>query len=201
MIKNIIFDFGDVFINLDKQIVYREMQKFGGTAELTPEIMSLNETYEVGGISSEVFIEKLGRVYPQAKSEEIKSIWNGMLLNFPDERLEFIEALAEEGKYRLFLLSNTNALHIPHVEKIMGSEKFDRFKNSFEKFYLSHEINLRKPNVEIYEFVLDENGLKAEETFFIDDSKENTEAAMKLGIRCWNLQVGEEDIVQLKSKL
>ncbi len=201
MIKNIIFDFGDVFINLDKQIVYREMKKFGGTAELSPEIKTLNETYEVGGISSEAFVEKLGRVYPQAKSEEITRIWNGMLLNFPDERLEFIESLAEEGKYRLFLLSNTNALHIPHVEKIMGSKKFDRFKNSFEKFYLSHEINFRKPNAEIYEFVLDENGLKAEETFFIDDTKENTEAAEKLGIRCWNLQVGEEDITQLKSKL
>lgn len=201
MIKNIIFDFGDVFINLDKQIIYREMVKFGGSSELHPEIIKLNDTYEIGGISSEEFIENLGTVYPKAKSGEIKRIWNSMLLDFPDERLEFIEALAQEGHYRLFLLSNTNALHIPHVEEIMGNEKFHRFKNSFEKFYLSHEINLRKPNVEIYEFVLNENGLKAEETFFIDDSKENTLSAEKLGIRCWNLQVGEEDIVQLKSKL
>ncbi len=201
MIKNIIFDFGDVFINLDKQVIYREMEKFGGAIEPTPEILVLNDTYEVGGISSESFIENLGQVYPQAKSEEIIKIWNSMLLDFPDERLEFIEALAEEGDYRLFLLSNTNALHIPHVEKIMGGEKFHRFKNSFEKFYLSHEINLRKPNPEIYEFVLNENGLKAEETFFIDDTKENTEAAEKLGIRSWNLQVGQEDIVQLKSKV
>ncbi len=201
MIKNIIFDFGDVFINLDKQVIYREMVKFGGTTEPTPEIITLNDTYEVGGISSEEFIDNLSAVYPQAKSEEITRIWNSMLLDFPDERLEFIEALAEEGHYRLFLLSNTNALHIPHVEDIMGSEKFHRFKNSFEKFYLSHEINLRKPNLEIYEFVLNENGLKAEETFFIDDTRENTEAAEKLGIRCWNLQVGKEDIVQLKSKL
>ncbi len=201
MIKNIIFDFGDVFINLDKQVIYREMAKFGGSIELTPEIMILNDTYEVGGISSATFIETLGQVYPQAKSEDIIHIWNSMLLDFPVERLEFIGNLAEEGNYRLFLLSNTNALHIPHVEKIMGSEKFHRFKNSFEKFYLSHEINLRKPNAEIYEFVLNENGLKPEETFFIDDTKENTEAAEKLGIRCWNLQVGKEDVIQLKSKL
>lgn len=201
MIKNIIFDFGDVFINLDKQVIYREMIKFGGTAKLTSEIMMLNDTYEVGGISSAAFIENLGRVYPQAKSEEITRIWNSMLLDFPDERLEFIENLANEGNYRLFLLSNTNALHIPHVEKIMGTDKFNRFKNAFEKFYLSHEINLRKPNAEIYEFVLKENGLKAEETFFIDDTRENTEAAEKLGIRSWNLQVGKEDIIELKSKL
>ncbi len=201
MIKNIIFDFGDVFINLDKQVIYREVVKFGGNTEITSDIMKINDTYEVGGISSGEFIENLGQVYPQAKSEEISRIWNSMLLDFPDERLQFIENLAQEGNYRLFLLSNTNALHIPQVEKIMGDKKFQRFKNSFEKFYLSHEINLRKPNAEIYEFVLNENGLKAEETFFIDDTKENTEAAEKLGIHCWNLQVGKEDIIQLKSKL
>lgn len=201
MIKNIIFDFGDVFINLDKQIIFREMKKFGGSAELTPEIVSLNNVYEVGGISSEEFIDKLKVAYPKASRAEIRAIWNGMLLDFPDERLAFIENLANEGNYRLFLLSNTNALHIPHVEEKMGREKFYRFRNSFEQFYLSHEINLRKPHAEIYQFVLDENNLKAEETFFIDDSKENTDAAEKLGIQCWNLKVGQEDIIQLKSKL
>lgn len=201
MIKNIIFDFGDVFINLDKQIIFREMRKFGGSTELTPEMVALNEVYEVGKISSQEFIDKLSAVYPKASPTEIKDIWNGMLLDFPEERLQFIEDLANEGQYRLFLLSNTNALHIPNVEEKMGPGKFLRFKNSFEQFYLSHEINLRKPNAEIYQFVLDENGLKPEETFFIDDTKANTEAAEKLGIRCWNLKVGQEDIVQLKSKL
>ncbi|MDT7830642.1 HAD family phosphatase [Pricia sp. S334] len=201
MIKNIIFDFGDIFINLDKQVVHRELEKYGGIPELSPEILALNDTYEVGGISSEEFIEKLGEVFPESTSKEITRIWNSMLLDFPDERLHFIETLAKEGDYRLFLLSNTNALHIPHVETIMGSEKFNRFKNAFEKFYLSHEIKLRKPDAEIFEFVLGENGLKAEETFFIDDTKANTEAAEKLGIRSWHLQVGKEDIVELKSRL
>jgi len=201
MIKNIIFDFGDVFINLDKQVIFREMSSYGGTIELTPEMMRLNDTYEVGDISTEAFIENLAKLYPQASPEEITRIWNSMLLDFPDERLRFIEGMAAEGKYRLLLLSNTNALHIPHVKKIMGAEKFHRFKGAFEKFYLSHEINLRKPDAEIYEFVLNENGLKAAETFFIDDTKQNTDAAEKLGIQCWHLKVGKEDIVQLKSKL
>ena len=201
MIKNIIFDFGDVFINLDKQIIFRELKKFGEATEPTTEMVALNNVYEIGGISSEEFIDKLSAVYPKASPQEITVIWNGMLLDFPDERLAFLENLADEGKYRLFLLSNTNALHIPHVEEKMGREKFYRFRNSFEQFYLSHEINLRKPHAEIYQFVLDENNLKAEETFFIDDTKENTDAAEKLGIQCWNLKVGQEDIVQLKSKL
>ena len=201
MIKNIIFDFGDVFINLDKQVIIREMLKFGGTTELSPELAMLNDDYEVGAISSEEFIDSLAKLFPKAKPADIQRIWNSMLLDFPEERLEFIEALAAKGDYRLFLLSNTNALHIPHVEKIMGPEKFYRFKNSFEKFYLSHEIKLRKPNTEIFEFVLNENNLKAEETFFIDDSELNTKAAENLGIRSWNIQVGTEDVVQLKSRL
>lgn len=201
MIKNIIFDFGDVFINLDKEVIFREIVKYGGSPELSPDLVTLNESYEVGEINSANFIEALVKVYPEASPSKIKHIWNSMLLDFPDYRLEFLETLASENKYRLFLLSNTNALHIPFFAKKIGEKKFNRFKNSFEKFYLSHEIRLRKPNREIYEFVLSENGLKAEETYFIDDTKENTDAAEKLGITCWNLQVGTEDIVHLKDKL
>lgn len=201
MIKNIIFDFGDVFINLDKQFIFREMVKFGPTENLGPELFDLNNRYEVGRISTEQFIAKLSAIYPTASPERIKATWNGMLLDFPDERLHFIEELARQGRYRLFLLSNTNELHIEHVEKIMGRDKYNRFKSAFEKFYLSHEIHLRKPNAEIYRFVLEENQLKAGETFFVDDTKENTDAAEKLGIQCWNLQVGQDDIVQLKSRI
>jgi len=201
MIKNIIFDFGDVFINLDKQIIFREAEKFGGSLQLTSEIMKINNDFEVGAISPDEFISALQNVYPKATPKEIETIWNGMLLDFPEYRLDFITDLAEENNYRLFLLSNTNAIHIPHCEQKWGSEKYNRFKNCFEKFYLSQEIQLRKPNAEIFEFVLNNNGLKAEETFFIDDSKENTDAAAKLGIRCWNLQVGQEDVIDLKTKL
>jgi len=201
MIKNIIFDFGDIFINLDKQIIFREAANYGGSFKLTPEMQKINNDFEVGAISPAEFISKLQHIYPKATRAQIENIWNGMLLDFPDYRLEFIENLSAEKKYRLFLLSNTNAIHIPHCEQKMGTEKFNRFKNSFEKFYLSQEIKLRKPNTEIFEFVLNENGLKAEETFFIDDTKENTDAAEKIDIHCWNLQVGKEDIIDLKSKL
>lgn len=201
MIKNIIFDFGDVFINLDKQVVVREFVKFGGGFHLLPEITKLNEIYEVGGISSETFIDQLNLLIPKAGPHEIISVWNAMLLDFPDHRLAFIEELSQAASHRLFLLSNTNALHIPFVEKHMGSDRFHRFKNSFEQFYLSHEIGLRKPNKEIYTFVLDRNDLRAEETLFIDDTRENTEAAAELGLKTWNLAVGKEDVTDLKSRL
>ena len=201
MIKNIIFDFGDIFINLDKEIIFREIEKFGGNPILSPEIYAINMSYEVGKISSENFVSQLAAVYPNATKIDIVNIWNGMLLDFPEYRIAFLEALAKEGKYRMFLLSNTNALHIEEVKLKMGSENYNRFQSSFEQFYLSHEIHLRKPNAEIYNFVLQENNLKPEETFFIDDTKENTDAAEQLGIHCWNLQVGKEDIIDLKIKL
>ncbi|MRX66028.1 HAD family hydrolase [Maribacter luteus] len=199
MIKNIIFDFGDVFINLDKEIVFREMQKYENP-ELTPKLLEVSNAYEIGAITTDAFVKELNNAFPKASAEEIISVWNGMILDFPDHRLEFLEQLTKENTYRLFLLSNTNALHIAHVMESMGEQKYNRFKKCFEQFYLSHEIALRKPNTDIYEFVLKENDLNAIETLFVDDTSENTEAANKLGIKTWNLLVGKEDVTQLKSK-
>ncbi|GGW43018.1 HAD family hydrolase [Arenibacter certesii] len=200
MIKNIIFDFGDIFINLDKQVVFKAFQDQGISA-LPARFYTLNEEFEVGKITPKEFTSQLQSDFKDLSINEITAIWNSMLLDFPEYRLNFIEELAGREKHRLFLLSNTNALHIPHVAETMGMDRFNRFKNSFEQFYLSHEIKLRKPNKEVYQFVLDQNDLIPEETFFVDDTLENTEAAAKLGIKTWNLQVGKEDITELKTKL
>jgi putative hydrolase of the HAD superfamily len=200
MIKNIVFDFGDIFINLDKLAVYKHLEKFG-FKYVSPELDSLAKNYEMGLISSLDFVLALKEMFPTANEDEIIAAWNSILLDFPMARLEFIEQLAAEKKYRLFLLSNTNELHIDYVIKSMGTANFNRFKYCFEQFYLSHEINLRKPNTDIYEYVLAKNELKSEETLFIDDMPENTKAAEGLGIKTWNLLLEKEDIIQLFTKL
>lgn len=200
MIKNIIFDFGDIFINLDKSAVFRKMEAFGYT-EYTPELDQLCKNYETGLISSGNFLLNLKRLYPNATETELTAAWNSILLDFPEYRLEFIEAFKATGSHRLFLLSNTNDLHIEYVIKSMGRNRFERFKNCFERFYLSQQIKMRKPNPDIYEHVLNENSLTPGETLFIDDTKENTDSAQRLGIQCWNLQVGKEDITELITKL
>lgn len=200
MIENIIFDFGDVFINLDKQATAREMEKFG-FKYLTPELEALFAAYEKGLISTEYFLDQTSLMFPKAGRLDLIHAWNSIILDFPEKRLRFIEKLAKEKDYRLFLLSNTNELHIGYVKERMGNERYTRFKNCFEKFYLSHEINLRKPERGIFEFVLNSNNLIAENTFFVDDSSEHTSAAAELGISCWNLKVGKEDILELKSKI
>jgi putative hydrolase of the HAD superfamily len=200
MFKNIIFDFGDIFINLDKQAPIIEMEKWG-LKNFEPAFTNLLYSYEKGLLDSDTFLSKMKDYFPSANPDQIKKGWNSIILDFPENRLEFIEQMAKENNYTLILLSNTNALHIEKVIENMGKDRFDRFKKCFDKFYLSHEINLRKPNADIYQFVLDVNNLKASETFFVDDTLENTLASEQLGITSWNLQVGKEDIVQLKSKL
>ena len=200
MIKNIIFDFGDIFINLDKPAVFKALENVG-YKEVTPELDDIFKAYEMGLMTSENFILKLNEIFPSATPKQLRDAWNSILLDFPENRLLFLEKLAAEKKYRLFLLSNTNEIHIDYVINTMGEAQFDRFKDCFEKFYLSHEINLRKPNKDIYEFVLNENNLIAEETFFVDDTQENTDASAALEIKSWNLLVGKEDIIQLKTKL
>ncbi|WP_047245144.1 HAD family hydrolase [Maribacter thermophilus] len=200
MIKNIIFDFGDIFINLDKKAVFKKMSLFGFTTP-TKELEILGQQYETGLVSTQEFINRINQIYPQATPNKIIEAWNSIILDFPEYRLDFISTLASEGTYRLFLLSNTNELHIEQVIKNMGTGRYEKFKNCFERFYLSHLINMRKPDAAIYQFVLEKNGLKANETFFVDDTQENTDSASQLGIRCWNLQVGKEDIIALKDKL
>lgn len=200
MIKNIIFDFGDVLINLDKPATATAMMKYGFQG-ITPTLDSLFKDYEKGLMDSPSFLGEVSGLFPDVGMEQLTSAWNAILLDFPEHRLEFLENLAQENEYRLFLLSNTNHLHMECVREQMGMKRFNRFKNAFEVFYLSYEMGMRKPDAEIFEFVLEENHLAATETLFVDDVKENTDAAALLGINVWNLRVGQEDITQLKSYL
>ncbi|WNW02412.1 HAD-IA family hydrolase [Tenacibaculum sp. HL-MS23] len=196
MIKNIIFDFGDIFINLDKEATYKELAKLGVT-NISEDMIVTYHKYEMGLISTDEFVNFYKTKFPQLSRESLVNAWNAILLDFPKRRLAFLKELAGSNKYRLFLLSNTNDLHISWIQNNWGTELYNEFKSCFEQFYLSHEINFRKPNANIYEFVLSENNLKASETIFVDDLKENTEAAKELGMQVWNLIPGKEDVVDL----
>ncbi|MCE2611906.1 HAD family phosphatase [Flavobacteriaceae bacterium D16] len=200
MIKNIIFDFGDVFINLDKEATTRELNRLG-LSELNPELMELFLAYERGSFSTDSFITKVSPFFPNIPTVELMSAWNAILLDFPEHRLAYLESLANSSSYRLFLLSNTNSLHMNHVAKTMGESRFNRFINCFESVCLSHEMKMRKPEPEIFQTVLEQFELNPEETFFIDDNLENTQAAASLGIRVWHLIPEQEDIVTLSKKL
>lgn len=197
-IKNIIFDFGDVFISLDKNATNNELKKLG-LKEFTLKMQEENMKYEKGLISTDAFIDFYLKEFSKSTRNELIKAWNAILLNFPTYKLEFLEEISK--KYRVFLLSNTNDLHIEEAKIILGEVFYNRFVACFEKVYYSHEINMRKPDKEIYTSVMQENNLNSVETFFIDDTKENTDAALELGIQVWNINPEKDDVVNLYSKL
>ncbi|TJY36096.1 HAD family hydrolase [Pontimicrobium aquaticum] len=196
-IKTIIFDFGDVFINLDKPAIKRELIKLGIPKAISLDMYHIASEYEKGLISTAELITHFNEKFPNVATQDFIKAWNSIILDFPEHRLEFVEKLSKENNYQLILLSNTNDLHIEQVIKNMSLPRYKRFKNSFNKFYLSQEIHLSKPSPSIYEFVLNDNNLQARQCLFIDDLKENTESASKLGIRTWNIIPGKEDVTQL----
>ncbi len=195
MIKTLIFDFGDVFIDLDKEGAMKNALDLFEIKTLPEELVAINNLYEQGLLSTEEFVAFYLDNFPKLSEKELITAWNYILIDFPVKRLHFIKNLAKEKTYKLILLSNTNELHINWVKNNISF--YEEFKNCFDVFYLSHEIKLRKPETTIFEFLLKENHLKAEECLFIDDTKENTDAAASLGIHIWNNNPKTEDIMDL----
>lgn len=194
MIDTLIFDFGDVFINLNKEKAYQKLQALGWQ-DFSEEMHLQNLKYEKGLISTAELICFYGQHFPDVAESELIETWNTIIGDFPKHRFEFIQDLAKSGQFKLILLSNTNELHIKHI-----AEKTPFFKDfiaCFDQVYLSHEIGLRKPDSEIFRFVLKQHNLKAETCLFIDDLSENTESAQELGFKVWNLQPGKEDVVDI----
>ena len=197
MINTIIFDFGDIFINLDKQATITSFEKLG-LKEWNDDLDQLNLQFETGKVSRENFLFGIQEHIPNASIKEILAAWNATLLDFPLYRLEFLQMLSQ--KYRMFLLSNTDAIHIETFEQASGVSFYRDFYQCFEKVYFSFESGLRKPNPEIFNHLISNHELAPKRTLFIDDKKENTDAAFALGFEVWNLEVGKEDIIHLLDK-
>lgn len=197
MINTIIFDFGDIFINLDKQATIDGLKKLG-LSEWNEDLNQLNLKFEKGEIPQEDFLLGIQKHVPNASFVEILEAWNAILLDFPLYRLEFLQKLSK--KYRLFLLSNTDSIHIETFEQEAGISFYSDFYQCFEKVYFSFEIGMRKPDAEIFNYLVQKHELSVKRTLFVDDKKENTDAAFLLGFPVWNLQVGVEDVVDLFEK-
>ena len=194
MINAIIFDFGDVFINLNKETSIEEFKKLGldGPNE---DLIAQNDLFEKGKITELEFINSFSTYIPNASIEEIVKAWNSIIGDFPLERLEFLQMLS--SRYRLFLLTNTDSIHISRFEHNVGMSFYSDFYRCFEKVYYSYEMGMRKPDTDIFTTILSKHDLSPKRTLFVDDKKDNTDAAESLGLHVWNLKVGEEDVVDL----
>jgi len=142
------------------------------------------DQFETGHYSEESFINALQRQSSKVPDgRKMIDAWNSLLVGVPAPRLQMLTRLKEKG-YQLYLLSNTNSLHVhwlhSYLRKTYQIENFE--EQFFVKAYYSHLIKMRKPNAEIYSFVLSDAFIKAEETLFVDDNEANILAAQDLGI-------------------
>lgn len=197
MIEAIIFDFGDVFIDLNKQAIDTEFRKLGLTA-WHDDLDALNKKYEIGKIDELEFMQGFQKHLPNADLSEIRAAWNSILGDFPLYRLEFLQMISK--KYKLFLLSNTDHTHIEKFEHNEGQTFARDFYSCFEKVYFSYEIGIHKPDENAFKYVINNHNLNPKKTLFVDDKKENTDMAEKLGFQVWNLQPGIDDVVELFDK-
>lgn len=184
--KNLIFDLGGVIINLDMDRTVRMFSEMSGRRyeEIMPRFYTtelfidfekglMNETYFREGIN-----ELLGTDF---SDEEIDSAWNAMLLDIPEERVRLLQRLNKD--HDLYLISNTNEIHVPVFNRILEKTTgLPDLSSLFKKIYYSHEVNLRKPDTDIYKLVLEENNLDPEETILIDDRLDNLKGAEHVGI-------------------
>jgi glucose-1-phosphatase len=185
--KNIIFDLGGVLLDIDYQKTIIAFEKLGlkNFEAMFSQFKAddLFEKLETGHISeTDFYVAVKERTKIELTNEEIDNAWNALILNFRPASLDFLEKLS--ANYKLFLLSNTNSIHLKYFKNLFmqqtGKPLLDVY---FNKAWYSNEVGLRKPGTAIFEFVLQEENLKAGETLFIDDTLMNIETAQKLGFK------------------
>jgi HAD superfamily hydrolase (TIGR01509 family) len=203
-IKNIVFDLGGVIMNLDVPKTIEAFKELGIKNIVNDTGHTYQQSFfyelEVGKISEDTFLESLLNLSDKSPSyQEIKKAWNEMILDMPKDRIDFLNDL--KTSYNIFLLSNTNSIH---QKKYLDDFKDDyktSFNKIFKKAYYSHEIGIRKPDVEVFNYILNDSNLKAEETLFMDDSFSNIEAAQKAGIETFHVKdYNTFDVLKLLNK-
>jgi glucose-1-phosphatase len=184
--KAIVFDFGNVIININLDLTYAAFAAL--TFKSVDKVKSIFEAdqifkkYECGFYSDEEFRDVIRQslAYP-LNDNEIDTAWNALLLDVPKHRLEYIEKL--RLSIPVYLLSNTNSLHIKACQRYFRKQfGYQNFLDIFKKAYLSYELGLWKPDPRIYQTLIEEIACSPEQILFIDDNLSNIEAAKKEGI-------------------
>jgi len=195
LIRNIIFDFGGVICNIDISITERAFVELG-IRQFDKEYSVTDRdnffgSFETGKITPQQFRDTMARYFDKpVTGKEIDTAWNALLQDIPASRIALLRTLANH--YRLFLLSNTNEIHfLKYLKELQEVHGVSGFEDLFEKAYFSHQIGLRKPFREVFDFVVADAGLNRAETLFIDDSVQHVEGAREAGLQAYHLREGE----------
>ncbi len=195
-IRNIIFDLGGVLLDLDFTAPVIAFRKLGALNDYFDYRQAITDpvflNFELGNISPSEFRhrirEMLGNIH--LTDAEIDNAWCSMLGSVSGEKIEFIQQLT--SRYRVFLFSNTNVIHIGYFKRWFEAEHHFPIESLFEKTFYSHEIHDRKPLASSFEKVSGMAGIQPGETLFVDDFVQNIEAAGKFGFMAYHYIPGTD---------
>lgn len=198
-IKNIIFDYGNVIFTIDFKKTKHTFTELGisNFEHLFAHIGQnpLFDQYEKGDISTAEFREGIRKITgrPDLSDDQIDHAWNSLLVGIPRVNHEIV--LKAKEKYRTFLLSNINDLHLTYITEYLKREfNADTNDDFFEKVYYSHLIRMRKPDTEIFKFVLRDSNLDPAETLYIDDSPQHIKGAIEAGFVHTHLMTPDDSL-------
>lgn len=186
-VRNIIFDLGGVLLDIDFARTGAAFEKLGVHDFLSRYNQQHADPFfadfEKGKHSNAEFFNKLRHLCDchHLADEQIRDAWNALLIHFPEERVEWLYRIGK--KYRIFLFSNTNAVHYEWFAAEFEKQTGLVFNDCFVKAYYSHEMGLRKPDLAAYQLILEEQQLVPAETLFIDDTEKNILAAREVGMQ------------------
>ncbi len=200
LIRNIIFDFGGVICDIDISRSENKFEKFGPARdegsmteeERSAQFVNLVDQLETGSVTPVKFRQAIREQYLSAPSDAaIDDAWNALLVGIPAHRVRLLENIRKQ--YRIFLLSNSNKIHYrKYLEDFRQKYGYRDFDELFEKAWFSFRLKMKKPAVEIFEYVMADAKLEAKETLFIDDTLIHTENAALTGMHVYNLLPGED---------
>ncbi len=185
-IKTIIFDLGGVLLDIDFKLTFKAFEELG-----VPDFEKRYSQYhaepffsdfEKGKVAIPDFFEKIRQICGcPLTDDQIRNAWNALLIGFPPERITWFNEIRK--KYRVFLFSNTNAIHYEWFAQKFQETTGNVFNDCFVKAYYSQEMGLRKPDLDSYRYIIKEQNLNTAETVFIDDTLPNIEAAKEVGLQ------------------
>ncbi len=185
-INSIIFDLGGVLYDIDVQLSVKAFEELGlksfdGLYSLKEQSLLFDEL-ETGVIDKAEFIKRMNHFSGLSLNEkQVVNAWNSLLIGVKPETIAILKELRKE--YKIFLLSNTNEIHLECINNYMNTVYgINNLSSLFDKAYYSCRLGMRKPGKEIYEYVINDAGINAQKTIFIDDNKDNIISGNKAGI-------------------
>ncbi|NQU84260.1 MAG: HAD family phosphatase [Mariniphaga sp.] len=191
-IKNIIFDLGGVILDLNFNASVLAFYKLGLKEDVLDGKLAYSDKIfyqlQTGQVSPEKFRIRVREILgkPEATDQQIDDAWSAMLDGIPFSRIETIQKLRK--KYKVFLYSNTNKIHIDKLEKEFSENYGFSFASCFNEVFYSQEIHDAKPAVSSFLKIIELSGVNPHETLFVDDIQENIEGAEKAGLKTFWLK-------------